>query len=136
MRNHPRFNLAAFPDLPTPPTPAPAAFTLGGRRPFAMLVAALALSLLAATPAAAQVDISVTKDDGMTYSHAGETLIYTIVVSAAGTGVSGDPSVGVTDTFPTDLTGCSWTSVCCTSLRILAISALAATSASRVARVS
>ena len=53
-------------------------------------------------------DISITKTDSLTSIRAGDTLNYTIVVSNAGP--STDPSVGVGDTFPSDLT-CTYTSV-------------------------
>ncbi|MEO0771976.1 MAG: autotransporter domain-containing protein [Pseudomonadota bacterium] len=53
-------------------------------------------------------DISITKTDGLTSVQAGGTLNYTIVVSNAGP--STDPSVGVGDTFPSELT-CNYTSL-------------------------
>ena len=55
-----------------------------------------------------QADISITKTDGVTSIRVGDTLNYTIVASNAGP--STDPSVSVTDTFPSDLT-CTYTSV-------------------------
>ncbi|MEM6588943.1 MAG: autotransporter domain-containing protein [Pseudomonadota bacterium] len=53
-------------------------------------------------------DISITKTDSLTSVRAGDTLNYTIVVSNAGPCT--DPSVGVGDTFSSDLT-CTYTSV-------------------------
>jgi len=53
-------------------------------------------------------DPSVTKTDGVTSAVPGESLTYTIV--ASNLGVSADPSVSLTDTFPADLT-CTWTSL-------------------------
>lgn len=55
-----------------------------------------------------EVDVSVTKTDGLTSIRAGETLTYTMVVANAGP--SDDPSVSFSDTFPAQLT-CSTTSV-------------------------
>ncbi|NNE59135.1 MAG: DUF11 domain-containing protein [Hellea sp.] len=55
-----------------------------------------------------EVDISVTKTDGVTSAAPGSSLTYTIV--AANAGPSADPSVTLTDTFPADLT-CTYTSV-------------------------
>ncbi|MCP5014699.1 MAG: DUF11 domain-containing protein, partial [Ketobacter sp.] len=53
-------------------------------------------------------DLEITKDDGVTSATPGGSLTYTIV--ATNNGPSDDPSVSVTDTFPSVLT-CSYTSV-------------------------
>ena len=55
-----------------------------------------------------EVDVSVTKDDGVTSAVPGGSLTYTIVASNAGP--SADPSVSLTDTFPAVLI-CTYTSV-------------------------
>ncbi|MDX2428678.1 MAG: IPTL-CTERM sorting domain-containing protein [Xanthomonadales bacterium] len=55
-----------------------------------------------------EVDVSVTKDDGVTSAAPGGSLTYTIVASNAGP--SADPSVTLTDTFPAVLI-CTHTSV-------------------------
>ena len=52
-------------------------------------------------------DVSVTKDDGVTSAVPGQSLTYTIV--ATNNGPTDDPSVSLTDTFPSDLT-CTFTS--------------------------
>ncbi|NND74958.1 MAG: DUF11 domain-containing protein [Ilumatobacter sp.] len=61
------------------------------------------------TVTAAQADISITKDDGVTEAVPGQDqIVYTIVVANAGP--STDPAVAVDDTFPTELVNCAWTS--------------------------
>ena len=52
-------------------------------------------------------DLSITKDDGTTFYRPGQTLTYTIVVGNGGP--SAVTGATVTDTFPADLTGVSWT---------------------------
>jgi uncharacterized repeat protein (TIGR01451 family) len=56
-----------------------------------------------------QADLSVTKTDGQTSDVPGTSITYTVVVSNAGP--SDAPSVTVTDTLPTTLTGATWTCV-------------------------
>jgi uncharacterized repeat protein (TIGR01451 family) len=56
-----------------------------------------------------QADLSITKTDGLTDIGAGQPITYTIVVSNAGP--SDAPGVTVTDTFPPELTGVTWTCV-------------------------
>jgi len=56
-----------------------------------------------------QADLSITKTDGQTSDIPGTSVTYTIVVSNAGP--SNAPSVTVTDTLPTTLTGATWTCV-------------------------
>ncbi|WP_170430213.1 choice-of-anchor D domain-containing protein [Ruegeria arenilitoris] len=56
-----------------------------------------------------ETDISVTNTDGLTSVVTGNSLTYTIIV--ANGGPLGDPSVSVTDNFPSELTGCSYNSV-------------------------
>ncbi len=59
------------------------------------------------TVLAPMADVSVTKDDGVTSAVPGQSLTYTIV--ATNNGPTDDPSVSLTDTFPSDLT-CTFTS--------------------------
>jgi uncharacterized repeat protein (TIGR01451 family) len=56
-----------------------------------------------------QADLSITKTDGVTSKVPGTAITYTIVVSNAGP--SDAPGTSVADTFPSDLTGVSFTSV-------------------------
>ncbi|MDJ0826439.1 MAG: autotransporter domain-containing protein [Rhodobacter sp.] len=70
--------------------------------------------LFSASPAMADltvnaaVDVSVSKDDGVTSATPGDSVIYTIV--AANAGPSDDPSVAFNDTFPGNLS-CTYSSV-------------------------
>ncbi len=61
------------------------------------------------TVIAAEADLAITKDDGLTSVDAGLPLTYSIVVT--NNGPSTDPAVSVADTFPAGLIGCSFTSV-------------------------
>ena len=54
-------------------------------------------------------DLAVTKTDGVTTATPGQSLTYTIVASNAGP--SDDPSVALTDTFPSPPLTCTFTSV-------------------------
>ena len=54
-------------------------------------------------------DLSVTKTDGVTTATPGETVTYTIVVTNPGPSM--DPSVMLSDTFPTPPLSCTYTSV-------------------------
>ncbi len=54
-----------------------------------------------------QADLSITKTDGSATATAGGPIVYTIVASNAG--ACNAPGATVTDTFPADLTGCTWT---------------------------
>lgn len=54
-----------------------------------------------------QADLSITKSDGVDGVIAGDMTTYTIGVANAGP--SDAPSAMVTDNFPADLTGCTWT---------------------------
>ena len=56
-----------------------------------------------------QADLSITKTDGVTSAVPGNTVTYTIVVSNSGP--SDAPGTAVADTFPSDLTGVTFTSV-------------------------
>jgi len=56
-----------------------------------------------------QADLSITKTDGVTSKAPGTSVTYTIVVSNSGP--SDAPGTTVADTFPSDLTGVSFTSV-------------------------
>ncbi len=67
-------------------------------------LAAGAFASFSVTPTA---DVAVTKTDGITSVTAGDTLVYTIV--ASNNGPHDDPSVNITDDFPTGLT-CAYTS--------------------------
>ncbi len=53
-----------------------------------------------------EVDLSITKTDNRTGVNAGTALSYVIVVTNLSEAVTG---VGVSDTFPAPLTGCTWT---------------------------
>ncbi|HSF14171.1 MAG TPA: DUF11 domain-containing protein [Vicinamibacteria bacterium] len=54
----------------------------------------------------AAADLSLTKNDGVEFVEPGDNVTYTLVATNAGPSpVSG---ATVTDNFPTDLTGCSW----------------------------
>ncbi len=55
----------------------------------------------------ASADLSITKTDGTTTVTAGSTVTYTITASNAGP--SGALGATVTDNFPSQLTGCTWT---------------------------
>ncbi|MEM9552788.1 MAG: CARDB domain-containing protein [Acidobacteriota bacterium] len=75
-----------------------------------VVVASLLAPLLALTPAFAGIgisELSITKTDGATVSTIGGSITYTIV----GTNAGPDDifNATVTDTFPADLTGCTWT---------------------------
>ena len=52
-------------------------------------------------------DVSITKTDGRAFYRPGQALTYTLVVSNAGPSTS--TGATVTDTFPADLSGISWT---------------------------
>ena len=54
-------------------------------------------------------DVSVTKDDGLSEAKPGDQVAYTIAVTNGGPNDS--TGVSVTDNFPSELEGCSWTSV-------------------------
>jgi uncharacterized repeat protein (TIGR01451 family) len=56
-----------------------------------------------------QADLSITKTDGVTSKVPGTSVTYTIAVT--NNGPSDAPGTSVTDTFPSDLTGVSYTSV-------------------------
>ena len=58
---------------------------------------------------AANVDLAITKTDGVTTAVPGGTVTYTIVVSNAGT--SDAIGASVTDTFPAAITSAAWTCV-------------------------
>ncbi len=68
----------------------------------------------------ASADLAITKDDGQTTVVPGEQVTYTIVASNT-VGPSDVTGATVVDTFPPELTGCSWTctptgaAVCATS---------------------
>ncbi|MCP3969888.1 MAG: DUF11 domain-containing protein, partial [Rhodobacteraceae bacterium] len=55
-----------------------------------------------------EADLAISKTDGVTSVIAGQDLTYTIVVSNSGP--SDDTSASLADTFPADLTSCSYTS--------------------------
>jgi uncharacterized repeat protein (TIGR01451 family) len=58
---------------------------------------------------ATDVDVSITKSDGLTEALPGEEITYTVTVANSGPGDVSD--VTVSDVFPEELEGCSWTSV-------------------------
>ncbi len=53
-------------------------------------------------------DLAITKTDGVTSVTRGGSVVYTITASNAGPAATAGT---VADTFPADLTGCSWTCV-------------------------
>jgi uncharacterized repeat protein (TIGR01451 family) len=59
--------------------------------------------------AAPTADLAVTKTDGQSFYHPGQTLVYTIVASNAGP--SAVTGATVADTLPADVTSASWTCV-------------------------
>ena len=59
------------------------------------------------TVLAASADLSITKDDGLTSVIPGQAVTYTITVTNPGP--SAAIGTAIADTFPPDLTGCSWT---------------------------
>ena len=65
-----------------------------------------ATDTLTVSPAA---DLSVTKSDGVTSATPGGSVTYTLVVTNPGP--SADPSVGLSDVFPSPPLTCTWTSV-------------------------
>jgi uncharacterized repeat protein (TIGR01451 family) len=64
----------------------------------------IATDLDTLTPVA---DLSISKDNGVTQIIEGQTTVYTITVANAGP--SDAPASTVTDVFPVELSGCSWT---------------------------
>ncbi|MEM8929895.1 MAG: DUF11 domain-containing protein [Acidobacteriota bacterium] len=79
--------------------------------PAALLITLLILGAPAALHAGiTATDLAITKDDGATTSNPGDPIVYTITATNNGpTDALGADAAAVSDLFPADLTGCTWT---------------------------